>query len=405
MSGTLTPDRTAARLCELSSDARAAVLLDAAGALVGSSDLDPERARMLGDLARELFETVDRATRDWDAEPAEQVEVQVPSGAAFASRTPRWTLAVVARRGAPASLVLFDPRAGPTHEGQAQGPDRPRRRNRGRGGGGGATHAAGARAARARVRPDRVRAPGSAGGPRPRADPRDRRADGPARHRRGGTRWRQAGWRRGGRRRWLPRGRLRGGCVTLVEPALATRVLERALARGGELAELYAEARRGFSLSLDDRRVERPQGGRERGACVRVVQGESSYYGYVDGVEEGDLLRVADLVAPALRGGGRRPAALSAATRAKRHPVLSRPEEIEPIRKADLLRACDERARAAGVEVSQARFGYAESRRLVEVFNSDGRVASDDRTRVRLSAQVIARRDGRVETGSETRGG
>ena len=111
MSGTLTPDRTAARLCELSSDARAAVLLDAAGALVGSSDLDPERARMLGDLARELFETVDRATRDWDAEPAEQVEVQVPSGAAFASRTPRWTLAVVARRGALASLMLYDLRA------------------------------------------------------------------------------------------------------------------------------------------------------------------------------------------------------------------------------------------------------------------------------------------------------
>jgi hypothetical protein len=44
--------------------------------------------------------------------------------------------------------------------------------------------------------------------------------------------------------------------MTLVEPALASRVLERALARGGELAELYAEARQGFSLSLDDRRVE-----------------------------------------------------------------------------------------------------------------------------------------------------
>jgi hypothetical protein len=111
MAGTLTPERTAKRLCELSSDARAAVLLDAAGALAGSSDSDPERGRALGDLARELFETVDRATRDWDNEPAEQVEVQVPGGAAFASRTPRWTLAVVARRGALSSLMLYDLRA------------------------------------------------------------------------------------------------------------------------------------------------------------------------------------------------------------------------------------------------------------------------------------------------------
>jgi TldD protein len=193
--------------------------------------------------------------------------------------------------------------------------------------------------------------------------------------------------------------------VTLVEPALAARVLERALVHGGDLAELYVEARHGFSLALDDRRVERPRSGRERGACVRVVQGESTYYGYVDGVDEPDLVRVAESVAQALRGERRRPAPLTAAARAKGHPVGSRPEEIEALRKADLLRACDERVRSAGAEVSQARIGYAESRRLVEVYNSDGRAASDDRTRVRLNAQVVARRDGRVETGTDTHGG
>jgi hypothetical protein len=111
MGATLTPERTAARLCELSSDARAAVLLDAAGALAGSSGIEPEHAEAFAELTRELLRTVDRATRDWDADPAEQVEVQLPSGAAFASRTPRWTLAVVARRGALASLMLYDLRA------------------------------------------------------------------------------------------------------------------------------------------------------------------------------------------------------------------------------------------------------------------------------------------------------
>jgi Roadblock/LC7 domain len=111
MGATLTPGRTAARMCELSSDVRAAVLLDAAGVLAGSSGVEPEQAKSLGELTRELFETVDRATRDWDTDPAEQVEVQVAGGAAFASRTPRWTLAVVARRGALSSLMLYDLRA------------------------------------------------------------------------------------------------------------------------------------------------------------------------------------------------------------------------------------------------------------------------------------------------------
>ena len=49
--------------------------------------------------------------------------------------------------------------------------------------------------------------------------------------------------------------------------------------------------------------------------------------------------------------------------------------------------------------------GYAESRRVVEIYNSDGLAAADDRTRMRLGAQVVARRDDRVETGSDTRGG
>ena len=193
--------------------------------------------------------------------------------------------------------------------------------------------------------------------------------------------------------------------MSLVAPELAERVLARALARGGDLAEVYAESRRGFAVSLDDGRVERPQSGAELGACVRVVQGESTYYGHVDGLAEQDLLRVAESVSQAVRGAERWPAALSTAARAGAHAVGTPPEEVAAARKADLLRACDEAARAAGSEVAQVRVGYAESRRAVEVFNSDGRAAADDRTRLRLSAQVVARRDGRVETGTDTRGG
>jgi TldD protein len=193
--------------------------------------------------------------------------------------------------------------------------------------------------------------------------------------------------------------------LSLVHPELAARVLERALRRGGDLAELYAEDRHGFGLSLDDGKVERPQDGRERGACVRLVRGDSTYYGYVDGLREDDLLRVAGSVAEAVRGERRAPAALDAPDAAGVHPVTSPPEEVEASAKADLLHACDEVARAAGKQVAQVQIGYAQGRRLVEVFNSDGLAAADDRTRVRLSAQVVARRDGRVETGTDTLGG
>ena len=111
MAETLTPERAAERLCELSADARAAVLLDAAGSLAGAHGVAKERARELAELARELFEAVDRANRDIPGGPPEQVEAQVEGGAVYASRTPRWTLAVIGRRAALSSLMLMDLRA------------------------------------------------------------------------------------------------------------------------------------------------------------------------------------------------------------------------------------------------------------------------------------------------------
>jgi Roadblock/LC7 domain len=111
MAGTLTPERTAERLCELSADARAAVLLDAAGSPAGAYGLSEERSGELAELARQLFEAVDRAHRDIPGGPPEQVEAQVERGTVYASRTPRWTLAVVGRRGALSSLMLMDLRA------------------------------------------------------------------------------------------------------------------------------------------------------------------------------------------------------------------------------------------------------------------------------------------------------
>jgi TldD protein len=193
--------------------------------------------------------------------------------------------------------------------------------------------------------------------------------------------------------------------VALVDNELAGRVLERALAHGGDFAELYAEDRRGFGLSLDDGRVERPSGGRERGASVRVVRGEASWFGHVDGLEEGPLVELASSVAQAVRGEARGVESPPPAAAVARHPIAEAPEGVPAARKADLLRSCEERARAAGDDVAQATIGYAESRRSVEIYNSEGVAAADDRTRVRLSAQVVARRGERVETGSDTRGG
>jgi hypothetical protein len=103
--GKVAPEEASGRLCDLSADARAAVLLDGEGELVGSSD--PEREDDLAEAARDLLRAVDRAA----PEPPTEVEAQVLGGAVFAVRRPEWTLVAVARRSALSSLMLYDLRA------------------------------------------------------------------------------------------------------------------------------------------------------------------------------------------------------------------------------------------------------------------------------------------------------
>ena len=190
----------------------------------------------------------------------------------------------------------------------------------------------------------------------------------------------------------------------LIAPDVAASVLGRALSRGGDFAELFCEDRRGFTLSIDESRVERPQSGSERGAGVRVIDGEETRFAHVDGLAEDDLLRAADGLAAALSGEAGEPATLRAAAPPKLQEIEVDPASVAAERKAELLRELDERARSAGPEVTQASASYSEGRRRIAVFNSEGLEASDDRTRVRLGAQVVARRDGTVETGFETLG-
>jgi TldD protein len=190
----------------------------------------------------------------------------------------------------------------------------------------------------------------------------------------------------------------------LVDPEVAHGVLEQALAHGGDFAELFCEERAGFTLSIDESRIERPQSGSERGAGIRVIDGEVTRFAHVDGLDQQDLARAARGLASALSRNPVDALAFEAAAPVELQEIELDPASVPAERKADVLRELDERARSTGEEVAQASARYSEGRRRVSIFNSEGLQAADDRTRVRLGAQVVARRNGTVETGFETLG-
>ncbi|MGH2974587.1 MAG: TldD/PmbA family protein [Solirubrobacterales bacterium] len=190
----------------------------------------------------------------------------------------------------------------------------------------------------------------------------------------------------------------------LIEQDVAARALGRALAHGGEFAEVFAERSGGLTMAIDESRVESIQSGAAEGAGVRVVSDGTTYFAHVDGLDPADLERAADEAAAALRAGRSQPRPLETAA-SEPFPIEQPPAQVSAERKAALLRELDERGRGAGAEIAQFMASYAEVRRQVTVANSEGLFTGDDRTRVRIGAQAVARRGERVETGAETLGG
>lgn len=192
----------------------------------------------------------------------------------------------------------------------------------------------------------------------------------------------------------------------LVEQSVAERVLEHALRGGGDFAEVFAEDRRGTAARLDDGRVEDMVSGRERGAGIRVVVGETTGFAHTSDLTERGLLTAAEAAGAAARGGGggTRTVALHDAPAPAPNAVERLPEEVGKAAKVELLRRADEAARTAGAAVRQVGVVYGDSRRRITVANSDGVFAGDDQVKTRFAVSVVAAGDTGMQTGRESIG-
>jgi TldD protein len=189
---------------------------------------------------------------------------------------------------------------------------------------------------------------------------------------------------------------------TVLEDAIVRKVLGTALATGGEWAEIYAEDRLSHSIRLEDRRVEELVTGRDRGAGVRVVRGTSTAYAYTNRLDQDSLLEAARVAAAALR---EQPVAEVRDLRQRapgvHHPVAIDPARVERTTLAELVRRADDAARAYDASVVQVIASYSDSSQRVLIANSDGFSTDENRVRTRFAVQVVAARDGVVQTGFE----
>lgn len=190
-----------------------------------------------------------------------------------------------------------------------------------------------------------------------------------------------------------------------LDEALLGDVLRAALATDGDFAEVFAEHRRARSLRLEDRRVEELTSTEDVGAGVRVVSGGRAGYAFTNILDRTSLLDAARTAAAASRGAtSREPADLTRPDRRVEHPVRRDPLAVDKQTLVGLAFQADEAAREVSGEVVQVIASYGDVRQDVLIANSEGRLVDDRRVRTRFVAQVVAARDGLIQTGFESAG-
>jgi TldD protein len=192
----------------------------------------------------------------------------------------------------------------------------------------------------------------------------------------------------------------------IVDEAILSRTIDAALKTGGEFAEVFVEDRRSTSASLDDGRVEQVSSGRSRGAGVRVVSGDTTGFAHTTDLSEGGLAAAAEAASAAARrgGGGTNSVPFAAVTGTNVAGATSDPSQISKSRKVELLERADAAARASGGAVKQVSAGYGDGLRRIQVANSEGVLAADERIRTRFSVSVVASGDAGMQTGYESIG-
>jgi TldD protein len=191
------------------------------------------------------------------------------------------------------------------------------------------------------------------------------------------------------------------------DTGLLSRVLEKGRSTGAGFSEVFIEDRRNVSASLDDGKVESVSSGRDFGAGIRVINGDTTGYAHTADLSERGLMAAAEAAAAAAsRGdGGKHVVALGPVTRQKVNDVRVVPSDVPKARKIELLMIANDVARSVDGSIVQVSGRYSDSTRRILVANSDGVLATDEQVRSLAVVSVVAENDeGQLLTGYDSMG-
>lgn len=192
----------------------------------------------------------------------------------------------------------------------------------------------------------------------------------------------------------------------MLEKDLLVEVLDEVLKKGGDFAEVYVEKRQSLSIMAEDNKIERINRGEELGAGVRVVTGDETAYAYTNDLTREGLLKAARVATHmAERGGSSVGISLTEPRRALLTGIKKPASKVAFEDKVAMVVKADNAARSLSEEIKQVTVALGEVEKEIQIANSLGDFIEQESLRTRFLINVVAAREGVIQTGYEAVGG
>lgn len=192
----------------------------------------------------------------------------------------------------------------------------------------------------------------------------------------------------------------------MIPPELASKILKKTLAKGGEFADIFCENKQTTAIQLEDNKIEKVIIGSDSGVGIRLIYKGLTAFAYSNDFSENALIIIAETISKIAKDA----TADIDINFNKRYPhttfSIKKQPDIVPISlKIQQVKEANEVVRKLDDKVKQVNVIYRDSVQKIAIFNSRDVFAEDERVYTTGIVQVIASDAEKIQTGYEAIGG
>jgi TldD protein len=191
-----------------------------------------------------------------------------------------------------------------------------------------------------------------------------------------------------------------------ITDALCGRILNIAMSKGGDFADLFFEHSIANTVALEDGQVNRAYCDVTLGVGIRTVKGDQIGYGFTQDLTEKSMAAAAATAATIADAGKKNAASrFTPVKTADYYPMKQLLSEVPLSSKLPIVQSVNDKCFARSALIVKVNCGFSDTQRRILVVTSDGAKAEDLQPKSYVYANVTAEKNGKKERSGWNLGG